>query len=43
MNPAREELRNAAVWVKDQDGNPLWPKHVEEVFIALAKELGYEL
>ena len=43
MRPAKEEIRAATNWVKDQDGNPGWPKHVDGVLANLAKELGYEL
>ena len=43
MRPAREEIRAATDWVKEQDGNPGWPKHVDEVLVNLAKALGYEL
>ena len=43
MNPTRDELRNAATWLKDQDGNPMWPEHVDEMLANVAKDLGYEL
>ena len=43
MHPSAEELKNASAWVKDQDGNPAWPKHVDEVLAGLAEDLGYEL
>ena len=43
MRPSKEELRAAIPWLKDQDGNPDWPKHVEGALADLAKDLGYEL
>lgn len=43
MNPDRDELKEAMIWVKVQDMNPLWPKHVELSLQGLAKELGYGL
>ena len=43
MSPTKEELKNAVAWVKEQDGNPGWPKHVDEALADLAKDLGYEL
>lgn len=41
--PSREELLDSVDWVKNQDKNPGWPKHVETSLKALAKDLGYEL
>lgn len=43
MRPSKEELRAAIPWLKDQDGNPDWPKHVEGALADLAKDLGCEL
>jgi len=43
MHPTKEELKGAITWVKDQDGNPDWPKHVENVLADLAKDLGHGL
>lgn len=43
LRPTKKELGEAVAWVKDQDGNPGWPKHVEEVLADLAKDLGYGL
>lgn len=43
MNPTKEELKNALAWVKEQDGNPTWPEHVDDILTKLAKDLGYEL
>lgn len=43
MNPSHNELQEAIVWVKEQDMNPFWPKHVELSLQSLAKELGYGL
>lgn len=42
MKPTEEELLESIEWVKARDGNPLWPAHVEEAFLALRKALGYE-
>jgi hypothetical protein len=41
LKPTREELIEALPWVKDQDANLDWPKHVEETLTELAKVLGY--
>lgn len=43
LRPTKEELHAAMDWVKYQDANPDWPKHVEEILADLAKDLGYEL
>jgi len=43
LNPTREELIQALPWVKDQDANVDWPKHVEETISELAEVLGYGL
>ncbi len=41
LKPSVEEIRESIEWVKYQDANPQWPKHVEEALTSLAKELGY--
>lgn len=43
LNPTREELLTTFEWVKELDGNPMWPTHVRSMFEDLAKELGHEL
>lgn len=43
INPAREELLEALDWVKNQDQNPGWPRHVEASLTSLARKLGYDL
>jgi hypothetical protein len=41
MKPTNLELDQAIAWVKNQDANPNWPTHVEGMFQALKKALGY--
>jgi hypothetical protein len=41
LKPSSEELKDCIDWVKHQDANVDWPKHVEEVLKNLAKELGH--
>jgi Nucleotidyltransferase of unknown function (DUF6036) len=41
LKPSAEEITECIEWVKYQDANPGWPKHVEEVLKSLAKELGH--
>ena len=43
LKPTLDELKAALPWVKEQDANPDWPKHVENSIQELAKTLGYEL
>lgn len=43
MKPTQDELREAIDWVKYQDANSDWPKHVVISFSKLAKKLGYGL
>ena len=40
LRPTREELEEVIEWVKEQDTNPMWPKHVEEQFRFLDERLG---
>ena len=39
LKPTSEELLKAAQWVKDQEGNALWPKRVDELTQSLLEEL----
>jgi hypothetical protein len=39
LAPTESELFEAIDWVKDQDINPDWPKHVEEAFSDLKSRL----
>ena len=41
LKPTSEELREAKAWVVQQDGNPNWSKHVDDVFEDLSKGLGH--
>lgn len=43
MNPTRDELLEAAEWVKQQDANPDYPDWVQKQIARVAKELGFEL
>lgn len=43
LKPTREELIQALPWVKIQDVNVDWPKHVEDTIAELARALGYGL
>lgn len=40
LRPTREELEEVIEWVKKQDANPMWPRHVEEQFRFLEDRLG---
>ena len=40
LRPTGEELEEVIEWVKEQDTNPMWPKHVEEQFRFLEERLG---
>jgi hypothetical protein len=39
LSPSMEELEDVIVWVKEQDGNPRWPAHVEDQFRFLEERL----
>jgi len=39
MNPTEKEIDEAMPWVKEYDGNPMWPKHVENELTKLKNEL----
>jgi Nucleotidyltransferase of unknown function (DUF6036) len=41
LKPSAEEIKECIDWVRYQDANPDWPKHVEVVLRSLAKELGH--
>lgn len=43
LKPTQQELQDALGWVQYQDANVDWPKHVQNKFEELAKELGYVL
>ncbi len=42
LKPTLLELKDSIEWVQNQDANPNWPKHVENIFTEVAKVLGYE-
>ena len=42
MAPIKEELDVCKEWVLLGDANPMWPKHIDDVFKDLSKRLGYE-
>jgi len=39
MKPTEEEIDEATPWVKEYDGNPMWPKHVDIEITKLKNEL----
>jgi len=41
MQPSAVELEDALAWVVKQDGNELWPAHVQHTFADLAERLGH--
>jgi hypothetical protein len=43
LKPTRAELNDSLDWLKYQDANPLWPKHVSDTIKNLAERLGYDL
>jgi hypothetical protein len=43
LKPTKEELISCLEWVRNQDENADWPKHVTTMFKTVAKELGYGL
>ncbi|TVQ79304.1 MAG: hypothetical protein EA369_05070 [Bradymonadales bacterium] len=42
LRPTRKELKTAAEWVKKQEGNPEWPKHVDDCVADIEEALAYE-
>lgn len=42
FKPTLAELKEAFIWVKKRDANPLWEKHVFTSFCDLSQRLGYE-
>jgi len=42
LNPSPKELSEAVEWVKEQDQDVGWPKHVEFSIKILAKDLGHD-
>jgi hypothetical protein len=42
LSPTKQELRHTFLWVKEQDSEKRWPKHVQKCFHELARRLGYE-
>ena len=43
LKPTAAELRTIYPWLRERDGNELWPAHVARSLQAVAKELGHEL
>lgn len=41
LAPTAEELREVLPWLQQQDANPHWPAHVEEVLADLGRRLGH--
>ena len=41
LAPTVDELREAAPWLSEQDGNPKWPDHVHAVLDDLCRRLGH--
>lgn len=39
LSPSENELTEAMTWVKEQDTNPDWPMHVEEMINELKKKI----
>lgn len=39
LKPTKEELSQCIAWVKERDGNPMWPDLVEKRFLALSESL----
>jgi hypothetical protein len=39
LKPTAKELSECLEWVKHQDSNSKWPKHVEEMFTSLSEEV----
>ena len=43
LAPTPEELEEARPWLHEQDTNPEWPAHVDQVLADLARRLGHGL
>lgn len=43
LKPTSQELKRIVPWLKDQDGNPGWPDHVNDTLRDLERKLGHEL
>ncbi len=41
LKPTAEELAECLPWLEQQDGNEMWPKHVQDTLSALARRLGH--
>ncbi|PCJ62323.1 MAG: hypothetical protein COA79_04465 [Planctomycetota bacterium] len=42
LKPSSEDIDDCREWVLKGDGNPHWPERVDEQFLRLKKELGYD-
>jgi len=43
LAPTRSELEAIEPWLAEQDGNPDWPRHTQDVLEDLRKRLGHGL
>ena len=43
MKPSQKELKTSFHWVRQQDSEKRWPKHVQKCFVELSRRLNYEL
>ena len=43
LAPTPAEIEEACTWLHEQDANPLWPAHVDDVLADLARRLGHGL
>jgi hypothetical protein len=43
LNPSEDEVSQIIDWIKSQDGNPMWPEHVESVLGKLMEKLKSDL
>jgi hypothetical protein len=43
LKPTAKELQVIYPWLKERDGNELWPEHARKSLQAIAKDLGYDL
>jgi len=43
LKPRPDELKTCYPWLRERDGNELWPEHVRKTLLMIGKRMGYDL